>query len=825
MAQDNSLPKPPDNKPHFFPEELDPSKKGKEYCLQMCRATYWYNWNVASGLNAFGNARRNDWIENRTWADGNPNMQRFIPKISGLKDERGEAATYLNLDLKPVTLIPKFRDIVINYIEKLEYEVQATAINPEAVDAKEEAKWKLYAAKQLKAWADMKEAEAGAKLFAMPELDFDFNTKEELDVLYGLTQKMRCELEIELGNELVLSESNWRMIKRMLLEDLFDNGACATEVFYDRVTERIRTRYVDICNLIYPPFRGHYLETPERIGYVTTITLAQLKAEAGDELSDQDYMNIAKSYSNKFGNGTFQFPNSFNYQYINTDTPYNYWMNFNIPVITLYWEETDRFKYKREVVDGETYTKPVDYGGMRTINEAFLNTDAGAAYMKRNPNYKQMIGKKTYIEEELGKSKYIANGKTREKYVYASDVHRYYQAKWIPNTEYIYNYGPVDFLGRDPKDPKKALCPIKYVRITNRSLNERLQPFEEANILAWLKLQNAIAKAVPSGYSINITTLKNAMIDGKEFPIKHQIELYEQQGRLIWASENPLDDTGKPHPHPIQAMPSGLINDIQAWLLLMDSNANNMRAVTGVNELMDASTPNPKMLAGTAKIAVNGAQNSISTLTFGVTFLQEMMATHIAEGLRLVVKNGNYKGYATSLGVNVTKSIEVTSEVSPFTYGMKIIALPTEEERMELKMTAQQAVTNTADPVKGGLQYSDYLYIVHLINSGTNLLLVQAIMAQRIRKNLETMQAQAQQNSQAQAEANIQSQQAASQMKLQEKQADAEIEAKLYSHKINEDIRLLEASTALKTENQVQVKTASSQLKKGEKQFESALDR
>lgn len=825
-ATNNGLEKP--SSPSYFPEELDPSKKGKDYCLQMCRATYWYNWNIASGLNAFGNPRRNDWIENRTWADGNPNMQKFIPRISDLKDERGDAATYLNLDLKPVTHIPKFRDIVINYIEKLEYEIQATAINPEAVNIKDEAKWKLYAAKQLREWAKLQEAEAGAQLFAMPEAEFDFNTKQELDILYGLTQKLRCELEIELGSELVLYESDWRMIKRMLLEDLFDNGAACTEVFYDRMTGRLRTKYIDIINIIMPPFRGHSLEAPERIGYVDTITLAQLKAEAGDAFTDAQYMAIAKSYSNKFGNGSFQFPNSFNYQYINTDNPYNYWMNFNIPVCTLYWEETDRYKYKQEVIDGEVYVKPVGYGSNKTITKEFLDSDAGKEYIKKTPSYREMIGKKVYVEEPLGKFKYTVNDngqrKVREKTVYPCDVQKYYMAKWIPNTEYIWNWGPVDFMGRNPRDPKLAICPMKFFKITNRSLNERLQPFEEATILAWLKMQNAIAKAIPSGYSINITSLKNAQIDGKDFPIKHQVELYEQQGKLIWASENPLDDMGRPHPHPIQQMPSTLMNDIQAWLLIMDSNVDKMRGVTGINELMDASTPSPKMLAGTAKIAVTGAQNSISPLTFAITYIQEKLAIDISEKLKQLTAQGAYEGYAPDLGVNVMKSISVTDEVRPFTFGMKVLAKPTEEERMELKMTAQQAVSNTADPVKGGLFYSDYLYIIHLIDSGTNLLLVQSIMDYRIKKNLEQMQAAAQQNSQAQAEANMQSQKAADESKLAMEEAFSQIRNAEYTHKINEDIRLNEAQSDFRTDNQIITSTVKSNLKKGENQFDKAIN-
>ena len=238
----NTLPKP--TKPAFYPNELDPSKKGKEYCLQFARAVYWTNWNSPSG-NAFGNPRRNDWVENRSWAIGNPNVNRFIPMFSGLKDDGGNPATFLNLDLKPVCFIPKFIDIIVSYLEKLEYDITANAVNPEAVDVKQEMKWKIYAAKKMQAWMQAQEATAGGQLFNTPTFDFDFGDKEELDLLFDMSVKLDQELMMELGNDIVLNESKFPLMKRMILKDLATIGTAARETYVDRVTDRVKTRYIE----------------------------------------------------------------------------------------------------------------------------------------------------------------------------------------------------------------------------------------------------------------------------------------------------------------------------------------------------------------------------------------------------------------------------------------------------------------------------------------------------------------------------------------------------------------------------------------------------
>ena len=800
MANYNPLATKP-NKPTFFPHSLDPTKKNKEYCLQMCKAQFWYNWSYGTTGNAYGNPRRDDWVENRALSIGNPNVNKYIPYLSDYKegaqgDER--PATFLNLDLKPICHIPKFVDVIVSYIEKMQYDVIANSINPNATDKKSSLKWKIWAAKQMQAWVKEQELAANAKLGQTPDFEFDFDSKEELEMLLGMSMKEAEEEMMELGAELVQWESEWnvgRNVKRLLIKDLVALGMCAIHTYVDKVTNRIKSDYVDMPNIIFPhwEFRGEYFPNPSKIGYIDMSTLSKLRADAGDQFTDDEYNDIASRYSNMFGNGAYNFQTGITPGYVNTDSQYNFWYSWGIPIMYLYWEETDRRMFQdRTYPDGTVLTSPAAYDMGATAGEDYIDTENGGVQMHRT--------------------------------VYPSDTYMYYGAKWIPGTDYIYDFGPVPDMGRNPFNPKYPLCPIKVARVSEKSMVDRLFPFEEQNILAWLKMQNSLCAAVPGGYSLNINTLKNASIDGKPFPVRKAVALFEQKGRLIWDSENHLDETGKAHQHPVMQLPSMLKQELEAWEMLFNSNYQKMESVTGLGMLMLGGNPAPRMGQGVSEIAVQGSENSITPISNIIVELQEMNCMDIIEKLKLIIQDtGAYEGYMPALGNGGLQLLKVTSDIVGCKAGIKLIARPTEAQREELKKTAQMAVTNTSDPVKGGLYYNDYMAICRMINNGTNLKLVEANMNWRIKQNLQKMQETAQQNSQMQGQTQQGAIQAQSQSKLQLIQAQSQAEMQVNSSKANDQDVLNQKQSQYRTDEQLEVVNAKSEAKKGEKAFESTF--
>ena len=107
-----------------FPDHfIDPAKKNKQWHLQFCQAAYGQTFS-----NAYMNGRYQQWGINRLFAQGRQPFQRYVPQICG-KD----AENYLNINWRIVSVMPKIRDSVINYVSKITFRPTFNAIDPEAI--------------------------------------------------------------------------------------------------------------------------------------------------------------------------------------------------------------------------------------------------------------------------------------------------------------------------------------------------------------------------------------------------------------------------------------------------------------------------------------------------------------------------------------------------------------------------------------------------------------------------------------------------------------------------------------------------------------------
>ena len=106
-----------------FPDQVVPEeeKMSLEYGLQVARAieSEWFN----SSLGGFRYEENyNIFYRRRLYARGEQPVQKYKDELSINGD-----LSYLNLDWKPVPIIPKFVDIVVNGMSSKLYEIKAYA--------------------------------------------------------------------------------------------------------------------------------------------------------------------------------------------------------------------------------------------------------------------------------------------------------------------------------------------------------------------------------------------------------------------------------------------------------------------------------------------------------------------------------------------------------------------------------------------------------------------------------------------------------------------------------------------------------------------------
>ena len=118
----------------YFPSQVasDSEKMGTEYGLKVAKAieSEWFKRD--SGTNRFyGN--QTEFHKLRLYARGEQSIQKYKDELSINGD-----LSYLNLDWKPVPIIPKFVDIVVNGISERVFDIKAYSQDPYGISKRTE---------------------------------------------------------------------------------------------------------------------------------------------------------------------------------------------------------------------------------------------------------------------------------------------------------------------------------------------------------------------------------------------------------------------------------------------------------------------------------------------------------------------------------------------------------------------------------------------------------------------------------------------------------------------------------------------------------------
>ena len=240
---------------------------------------------------------------------------------------------------------------------------------------------------------------------------------------------------------------------------------------------------------------------------------------------------------------------------------------------------------------------------------------------------------------------------------------------------------------------------------------------------------------------------------------------------------------------------------------------------------MDASSPNSETAATVAKAAIAGSKNSMSQMASGVLSLAEKMALDTSARLQLIIaEKGIYNGYADSLGSGFMEAASVGKEVLGYNYGIMVKAKPDDQQKAEMKAAINQSFASMASPEQGGIWAADAIHFQEMVDNGTDLDLVRLLMTAKQKQNLAMVQQNKERAIKLQTEGNAQNLQQASKAKLQEQMQSAQIEKDLITHTTNENIRLAQAQSSFKTENQVVVQQQKSNHKQNETVLKSTLE-
>lgn len=345
-----------------------------------------------------------------------------------------------------------------------------------------------------------------------------------------------------------------------------------------------------------------------------------------------------------------------------------------------------------------------------------------------------------------------------------------------------------------------------------KSMVEGCIGFADMLQITHLKIQQSIAKAKPDGLIIDIEGLENVQLGkGGELQPLELHDIYEQTGVFYYRSKNAEGGFQGP---PIQQIPNSIRN-INELITLYNHYLNMIRDTTGINEMMDASTPKGDTLVGVQQQAIAAGNNATYDITNASTILFKQVCEDVVKCLQIIPPDSVLMDiYMNAIGKENMDALSGFSDLPMFNFGVTVRKEMEDQEKVYLEQNIQASLAQKE------IDLEDAIAIRSLkdINQAERLLVV------RRKKRMKEMQEQAMQNSQMQAEQAQQAAQAASQAKQQEIQMEFEMEQAKMQLKTQMEIQLEEVKHQYRREIELIRAQATLGFKTDDQDFKEKLE-
>ena len=719
-----------------FPSQAvsDEEKKSIEYGDKVAKAIEQEWFNKGNGSQGRYYSTRDEFHRLRLYARGDQSIRKYKDEFAINGD-----LSYLNLDWKPVPIIPKFVDIVVNGMQDRLYSIRA--VGEDILSTEKRTKYVEGIQRDMNAAAmlDAVENQLGVNVRNVEKQKLPSNS-EELDLYMQLNYKQGIEIAEEQAINNIFTINNYQDLKTRLDYDLTVLGIGAMKHSFNN-TDGVKLDYVDPANLVWSYTEDPYFKDCYYFGEIKTIKVNQLKKEF-PELTNE----VMKDISNKSTSWS-----TYNMNYSNEESK----DNNVVSVLYFNWKTWENNVYKiKETVSG--------------AEKAIKKDDSFNPPKDKRTRFERVA----QAQEVLYEGVYILGASMLLRWKKATNMIR-------PNSNT--NKVLMNYIVAAPRLYKGKI----------NSLVSKMTPYADLIQLTHLKLQQAIQRMTPSGVYVDADGLAEIDLgNGTSYNPQEALNMYFQTGSIIGRS---LTVEGDPNPGkvPIQELPGGGGNQIQLLIGAYNQYIQMIRDITGLNEARDGSDPDPKALVGVQKMAAansNVATRHILDSSMSVTkSLAECISLRFKDVLEF---HPTRDAFVSSIGHFSVGSLKEMSNLTLHDFGIFLDLEPDVEEKNLLETNIQMALS----------QQSIFLEDAIDIRQVRNIKLAnQLLKFRRVRKQ-QADQAQAQAASVAQAEAQGQAQIQIEQAKSQAAQVQAESTIQISTSKNELDIKKMEIEAKTKKE-------------------------
>ena len=698
----------------YFPSQVvsDLEKMSPEYGLKVAKAIE-NEWFVSSRTSNRWNSSKNNYEKLRLYARGEQSIQKYKDELSINGD-----LSYLNLDWKPVPIISKFVDIVVNGISERTYDIKAYSQDPYGVAKRTRYMKSLQADMMSKDLNDFAAEAFGVNLYTNKKEELP-ETKEELDLHMQLTYKQAVEIAEEQAINVLMEGNRYELIKKRFYYDLTVCGIAAVKNNFS-TSQGVTIDYVDPANLVYSYTEDPYFQDIYYVGEIKSIPVNELIKEF-PHLTQEQLENIVQdpSYNNS------NYDNSWDY---NNTTDAN-------KVQVLY------FNYKTYM--NQVYKlKSTAAGGEKAIEK----TDSF------NPQENENFSKLSTAVEVLYEGALVLGTNKLLKWEMAKNMMR-------PKSDYT-----------KVKMNYSIVAPRMYKGVVS-SLVKRITGYADMIQLTHLKLQQVLSRMVPDGVYLDADGLAEIDLgNGTNYNPQEALNMFFQTGSVIGRSFTSEGDMN-PGKVPIQEIQSGSGGaKMQSLIGTYNYYLQMIRDVTGLNEARDGSLPDKNALVGVQKLAAANSNTATRHILQAGLYLTQNMAECLSLRISDILEySPTADAFIQQIGAHNVATLGEMQNLHLYDFGIFIELMPDEEEKQMLENNIQVAIAQQSIDLEDAID----------IREIKNIKLANQLLKLRRVKKQQRDQAIQQQNIQAQSQANMQAQQASAQLEVQKAQVLAQSEAQL----------------------------------------------
>lgn len=630
-----------------------------------------------------------------------------------IKDKEGKKSQLMNISYKNVRIYPAFRERIIDRLMEVKFTPGVVAVDTPA-----------QLQKQLNYFRDRLAADPNTQaVFQQTGLTPDnvspaasVMDQSDIDTLNALGG-YRLAAEIELQAAIIASMDLSRfdpVIKRQIIEDLVDLNFMTLHVKHDPATMQQVIEYVDPDMFIGRTGDNDDCRSMDMGGFLSYKTISQLRHDTG--FDEAALWEIAKNYRNRCGNETYS-----------ADI-------FNEP------PSGSRSAFSQRLGSGYRY----DQFRVQVFTHYLIGADV-ERYVYGCHGNGSMIFDKVARDATLNKRN-IEKGKTMQ-----DSVTQYvYRACWIVGSNYVYNVGKDDVTVRDgsPGD-MKALIPIIVWKGNRPSITQSVESVIDDLQMAVLRGRNVLAKMPPPpNIAINVAALEEFIQLGTmNVSTTDLLDILSIKGVLLYSQTQEFGQGSVASP--ISALPDTTLSYMQTIQKQIDDAINQLRLVSGSNELSDGTANPTDVLNGVAQGYENASNRALSFMYTAHEAMHKNLCLQLVRRYQMVAAKGGSDLKYIPTGSTIVRTIELLPEYS--VHDMWVTVSP------DLDKASRQAILQSLMQNKQNamINESDYLTIYTMLNRGqvqeAEFYLAKAVERKRMQDEQsrnQAMQVQAQAQSQ-----------------------------------------------------------------------------